>query len=70
MKRFLCAIALGLPLFAGVPAEATPSACRVEAMQTLRQEAAWKYGSVREKQALTRSHRLQTLIRSCETRRD
>jgi len=69
MKRFLCALALGLPLCGAVPAQAAPSVCRAEALNTLKQSAAWKYGSVREKQALSRSQRLQALTNACEARR-
>ncbi|MFN3808813.1 hypothetical protein [Asticcacaulis sp.] len=59
MKPLLCLMALSLPLIAAVPATAAPAACRAEAIAAVKQTAAYRHGSVREKQALLRSQSLR-----------
>ncbi|MFT3996608.1 MAG: hypothetical protein QM667_04310 [Asticcacaulis sp.] len=68
MKPLLCLMALSLPLILTAPASAKPSTCRAEALNALKQTAAWRHGSVREKQALTRGSHMQALMKTCEAR--
>ncbi|UDF04249.1 hypothetical protein [Asticcacaulis sp. AND118] len=65
MKPLLCLIGLSLPLMIALPAQAAPAPCRAEAMTAVRQTAAYRHGSVREKQALLRSH---SLVRACDVK--
>lgn len=65
MKPLLCLIGLSLPLLTALPAQANPAACRAEAVAAVKQTAAYRHGSVREKQALLRS---RSLVRACEVK--
>lgn len=71
MKPLLSLICPTLPLFAVIPAQAAPAAatCQAQALAAIKQTAAYRHGSIREKQALLRSQKVYALTRACEARR-